>query len=144
MQIRTVSQEVDTLPWPQHSQARKPTLEPNIRRHESVIPPLFDLAEHDDCYVLAIDLPGLPNPGSTVELKQGEIQVGAPFGMGLDPLTTNILFRCRSLGEKVRAVYHEGVLWVLLPKTERVQDMGSAHGFPQTTLLEPAEEAYAV
>ena len=76
MQIRTVSQEVDTLPWPQPSQARKPRLEPITRRHESVIPPLFDLAEHDDCYVLAIDLPGLPNPEARSSSSKAKFRWG--------------------------------------------------------------------
>ena len=60
----------------------------------SLFPPLFDLAEREDCYLLAVDLPGFPNPRMEIDTKKDEIQV-IELGGEHGDLDAHILFRCR-------------------------------------------------
>lgn len=83
----------------------------------SPIPPLFDLIEEEDYYLMSVDLPGIPDLGGEIEVRKGEIQV--THRQSTDQLTSNILLRCRSRDDRVRAVYFEGALWLLLPKQGR-------------------------
>jgi HSP20 family molecular chaperone IbpA len=87
------------------------------------IPPLFDVVEGEDFYLVSVDLPGLPEVQSEIEMRSGEIQIRAQGRRS--PLTSDILFRCRSQENHVRAIYYQGALWLLLPKNGRAVEMAS-------------------
>lgn len=83
---------------------------------DEIIPPIFDLAEHEDFYLLSVDLAGLPLTGTEVQAKTGELQITADRTSELGSLSSNIFFRLRSFGNHVRSTYYKGQLWILLPK----------------------------
>jgi hypothetical protein len=81
--------------------------------------PVFELVETDSHYLLTLDLPSAPVQGAEIELQGNELRVlmnsgpAADVEGGGDP---GVLFRCKTLGKRVKAVYYRGALWLSLPK----------------------------
>lgn len=78
--------------------------------------PVFDLQESENHYVIAIDLPSAPISGTEIEVRDDLLQVLMNCQSEVEK--RNILFRCQSKRNVIRAKYQNGVLWVLLPKEE--------------------------
>ena len=75
--------------------------------------PIFALKEYSNCYLLSIDLPSVQDTVVTVGHRPDHAEVIEVRDEN-DP--SAILFRCESVGNKVRSYYKNGVLWMMLPK----------------------------
>ncbi|WP_129117073.1 archaeal heat shock protein Hsp14 [Halegenticoccus tardaugens] len=94
--------------------------------------PSLDLAEHDEEYVVTVDLPGFERDDISVQLSGRTLQISADRSEGSEQREENYLQQERSQRsvsrsitipdrvdeEGVSATYNNGVLTVTLPKSE--------------------------
>ncbi len=68
---------------------------------------LFSLDESKSFYWIAVDLPAFSDKTEIVAQRNELVVKGE-----------QTFFRCRTQNKKIKASYQNGVLWLLLPKTE--------------------------
>lgn len=68
---------------------------------------LFSLEESKSFYWIAVDLPALSQKTEIIAQKNELVVKGE-----------QTFFRCRAQDKKIKTSYQNGVLWLMLPKTE--------------------------
>ena len=79
--------------------------------------PIFAFKEFNTHYLLTLDLPGIEGGEFSIEANQNNLRIingGKNVGMHA------LLFHCQSSGQRIRASYQGGVLYMTLPKNSFV------------------------
>jgi len=97
--------------------------------------PLVNLAEDDEQYVLAAEMPGIKKEQVKVTLREGVLTLAGKRDEGFDRDKVTLIREERSCGEfektirlpakvdetKVRAMFENGILTVTIPKAEEAR-----------------------
>ena len=109
-------------------------LAPVVRQSSSFLPP-YELVENEQGYLLSFDVPGIPKDDINIELKEQQLRVSGERRFEEKKNEGERRFTERRYGrferaftlpadvdaEKIAAHYQDGVLHLMLPKTEKVQ-----------------------
>jgi HSP20 family protein len=110
-------------------------LEAPVRRPEAAFQPALDLVERPDRYELTLDLPGTPRESVDVEFDEGALAIRGERAAEATPEDGRVHWRERRAGrferrvafrdevavDAITATYRDGVLRVVVPKSERAR-----------------------
>ena len=93
-----------------------PTANPTFSPSNAATNTMIALMETTDAYLMKVDLPSCPVALGEIVAKRTELTVESEIPGSASNALSNFL-SIKTLGGRLNAIYQEGALYILLPKT---------------------------